>query len=92
MDETENQSAESEAVDKRGVLDEEVFSYRASNDKVFLFWQGKQVMILKGQQAQKFLARIDGLEGKAAQLAMAKITGNFKHGNERTAKDVNRQP
>jgi hypothetical protein len=64
-------------------LDEEVFSYRASRDKVFIFWYGKQVMILKGQQAAKFLARIDGLDGKAAQLVMAKITGNFKRGNER---------
>ena len=43
----------------------------------------KQVMILKGKQAQKFLSKIDGLDGKEAQLVMAKITGNFKHGNER---------
>lgn len=83
MDEMEAQAAQPESIDKRGVLDEEVFSYRASKDKVFLFWHGKQVMILKGQQAQRFLAKIDGLEGKAAQLVMAKITGNFKHGNER---------
>jgi hypothetical protein len=81
--ESPNQAEEQETIDKRGVLDEEVFSYRAGKDKVFLFWHGKQVMILKGPQAQKFLARIDGLEGKAAQLVMAKITGNFKHGNER---------
>jgi hypothetical protein len=65
------------------VLDEEVFSYRTGKDKVFIFWYGKQVMILKGQQAAGFLARIEGLEGKAAQLLMAKITGNFKRGNER---------
>ena len=65
------------------MLEEEVFSYRASKDKVFLFWYDKQVMILKGQQAAKFLARIDALEGNAAQLVMAKITGNFKRGNER---------
>jgi hypothetical protein len=70
-------------IDKRGVLDEEVFTYCESREKVFLFWNGKQVMILKGKQAQKFLAKIDSLEGKAAQLVMAKITGNFKHGNER---------
>jgi hypothetical protein len=69
-------------IDKRGVLDEEVFTYRESREKVFLFWNGKQVMILKGKLAQKFLSKIDGLEGKAAQLVMAKITGNFKHGNE----------
>lgn len=70
-------------VDRRGVLDEEVFSYRTSRDKVFLFWYSKQVMILKGEQAAKFLRKIEPLEGKAAQLVMAKITGNFKRGNER---------
>lgn len=70
-------------VDQRGVLEAEVFSYRASKDKLFIYWHGKQVMILKGQQASKFLAKLETLDGKVAQLAMAKITGNFKHGNER---------
>jgi adenylylsulfate kinase-like enzyme len=77
---------DSQHVDKRGRLDEEVFSYRASKDKVFLSWYGKQVMILKGRDAEKFLSKIDGLDGKAAQLVMAKITGNFKRGNERHSK------
>jgi hypothetical protein len=40
-------------------------------------------MILKGRRAQKFIAMIADLDGLAAQLVMAKITGNFKHGNER---------
>jgi hypothetical protein len=70
-------------VDKRGRLDEDIFSYRESKDKVFIFWYNKQVMILKGQQARKFIDKIAHLDGKAAQLVMAKITGNFKHGNER---------
>jgi hypothetical protein len=70
-------------IDKRGRLDEEIFSYRESKDKVFIFWYNKQVMILKGQQARKFIDKIAHLDGKAAQLVMAKITGNFKHGNER---------
>jgi len=70
-------------IDKRGRLDEEIFSYRERQDKVFIFWYKKQVVILKGQQARKFLDKISHLDGKEAQLAMAKITGNFKHGNER---------
>lgn len=71
-------------IDKRNKLDEEVFSYHATkNGTVLLYWYDKQVKILKGQQAQKFLARIDGLDGKDAQLVMAKATGNFKRGNER---------
>lgn len=71
-------------VDQRGMLEEQPFSYRASKDgKVFLAWRGKQVMILKGKQAQDFLARIAGLDEPAAQLLMARLTGNFKRGNER---------
>jgi hypothetical protein len=70
--------------DRRNRLDEEIFAYRESKDgKVFISWNGKQVTILKDQAARKFLAAVAGLEGKAAQLVMAKITGNFKHGNER---------
>ena len=70
-------------IDTRSRLDDEIFSYRESRDKVFIFWYKKQVMILKGQQARKFFDKIAHLNGTAAQLVMAKITGNFKHGNER---------
>lgn len=63
---------------------EEVFSYKVSKDKkVFLFWYGKQVMILKGKDSEKFIARISGADFQEAQLIMAKVTGNFKRGNER---------
>ncbi len=73
-------------VDKRNILDDEVFTYQAGKDnKVFIFWYGKQVKILKGKEAQKFLAKITGLAHKEAQLVMAKVTGNFKRGNERQA-------
>jgi hypothetical protein len=83
MDRDAEASESTTNIDKRGRLDEDIFSYRASKDKVFIFWYNKQVMILKGQQARKFIDKIAHLDGKAAQLVMAKITGNFKHGNER---------
>ncbi|CAN5856919.1 hypothetical protein BH10CHL1_BH10CHL1_08550 [soil metagenome] len=71
-------------VDKRNIFDEEVFTYQTNKDgKVFVFWRGKQVMILKDKSAQKFLAKIAGLDERETQLVMAKLTGNFKHGNER---------
>ncbi|MCA9947585.1 MAG: hypothetical protein KC449_29095, partial [Anaerolineales bacterium] len=61
--------------------------FREGKDqKVFIFWHGKQVKILKGKQAQKFLVKISGLAHKEAQLVMAKATGNFKRGNERQNK------
>ena len=73
-----------DAVDKRNQLDEPVFSYRVSKDgKVFIYWHGKQVMILKNAAAQKFISKTTDLDDQQAQLAMAKATGNFKRGNER---------
>jgi hypothetical protein len=71
-------------VDKRGVLDDEIFDYQVTKaGLVMLYWYDKHVKTLKGKEAQQFLAKIEGLEGKEAQLVMAKATGNFKRGNER---------
>lgn len=64
--------------------DEAVFTYRTTRDgKVFIFWQGKQIMILKGDGAGKLLGRLAGADSEQEQLVLAKITGHFKHGNER---------
>ncbi|MGH4122828.1 MAG: hypothetical protein ACREV6_07855 [Clostridium sp.] len=71
-------------IDKRNKLDEEFFSYKVSKDnKVFVFWYGKQVLILKGKESEKFLAKIQNANSKEAQLILAKVTGNFKRGNEK---------
>lgn len=71
-------------IDKRGLLDDQPFDYRALKDgKVFIYWHDQHVTTLAGKAAQKFLCKIADLDGKAAQLLMAKATGNFKHGNER---------
>lgn len=71
-------------IDQHHVLDNEVFTYRLSKDgKVLIYWHGKQVAILKGEAAQRFISKIEPLNGQEAQLVMAKATGNFKRGNER---------
>ena len=73
-----------DAVDKRNVLDNEVFTYQISKEKkVFISWNGKQVRVLKGKEAQKFISTIMGLDEKGVQLVLAKVTGNFKRGNDR---------
>lgn len=72
-------------MDKRKRLDEEPFHYRVVKDGlVFLYYFGKQVKVLRGKDAAKFLDKIN-LAGneKEIQLLMAKVTGNFKRGNER---------
>ena len=78
-------------IDKRGVLDEEIFTYRVTKDgKVFVSYHGKVVTTLSGKKADSFVADINGLDGKEAQLVMAKVTGNFKRGNEKLAKTHNK--
>lgn len=74
-------------IDRRNKLDEEFFSYRVLKDnKVFIYWYDKHVMTLTGQKSQKFLADIEGADSKEEQLIMARITGNFKRGNEKNSK------
>jgi hypothetical protein len=71
-------------IDKRNRLGETPFSYRVNKENtVFLEYFGKQVKILKGKEAEKFLKRMDSASNKKdSQLIMAKATGNFKRGNE----------
>ncbi|KZE69269.1 hypothetical protein AWM68_03100 [Fictibacillus phosphorivorans] len=71
--------------DKRKRLEEEVFTYRITkNNSVFIEYQGKQVMVLKGKEAEKIMNRIDQASTeKDVQLILAKVTGNFKRGNEK---------
>ncbi len=71
-------------VDKRNRLEEEIFTYNINKDnKVFIFWNGKQIMILAGNESEKFIRIIKTADPKESQLILAKVTGNFKHGNER---------
>ncbi|HEU4325953.1 MAG TPA: hypothetical protein VFS21_22625 [Roseiflexaceae bacterium] len=67
--------------------EEPVFAYRTSKDgKVFISWHGRTVTTLAGPAAQRFLARVAAGDDAAAQLEMARVTGNFKRGNERLGK------
>jgi hypothetical protein len=71
-------------IDKRGKLEEEPFTYQVTKDgKVFIYWHGKQIMILKEKAAKKFMASVAQADAQQTQLLMAKITGQFKHGNEK---------
>jgi len=79
-------------IDKRGVLDGEVFDYKITKDRrVFISFYGKQVTTLSGTKAEDFITGIEEADGKEAQLLMAKATGNFKRGNEKAFKKRRRQ-
>lgn len=63
----------------RGGLEDSPFSYREGKDgRVVISWRGQHAMILKGRKAAAFLSGLAAMDPGAQQLAMAKITGNFK--------------
>lgn len=69
---------------RRGGLEDQPFSLREGKDgRILISWRGQQVMILSGARAASFMSRLHGVDEEGRQLAMAKITGNFKRGNEK---------
>lgn len=72
-------------IDKRNRLDEKPFTCRVSkNQTIFIAYEGKEIKIIKGKEAEKWIRKIQQAEtDQAIQLVLAKATGNFKHGNEK---------
>jgi len=71
--------------DKRNILfDELPFSYKLIKEKkALIYYKGKEVLAISGKDYNK-LQRVIDLDNKyELQLFLAKITGNFKRGNER---------
>ncbi len=58
---------------------------RRKNGEVEILHRGKLASTLRGHDAADFLAEAGGSELIELQPLMARITGNYKHGNERTA-------
>jgi hypothetical protein len=66
-----------------GPVASESFSYRArKSGSVAISWRGRTVAILTGSAARRFLDRMRDASPSEAQLEMARVTGNFKRGNE----------
>ncbi len=71
------------SIDKRNKLTENPFRYFITkSQKVLIHWQNKLIKTLSLKESIKFIARIEGKSDREVQLELAKITGNFKHGNE----------
>lgn len=71
--------------DARGQLDSEPFAWRSSKDgAVFVTHEGRAAVTLRGAAATSLLAKLrDAPDARAEQLLLARVTGNFKRGNER---------
>jgi len=77
-------------IDKRNRLSEEPFAYQImKKGTVVIDYEGKQVKIVKDREAERLIAKIKEVEDNkiAVQLLLAKITGNFKRGNEKIGKN-----
>ncbi|MFE6736705.1 hypothetical protein [Microbacterium sp. NPDC057650] len=59
------------------------FSYSVRGEDVVITHHGRTATVLRGMRAAEFL---DEVEGGDPQLLMARVTGNYRRGNERTAR------
>ena len=59
-------------------------TWRGTKDgRVVVDWGGRTVATLAGSRASRFLAEVEAADPEAEQLLLARVTGNFKRGNER---------
>jgi hypothetical protein len=60
------------------------FSYRVRKDgTVVVTWEDEVAATLRGRAAEAFLADAADMGPTELQEVMARVTGNFKRGNER---------
>jgi hypothetical protein len=60
------------------------YTWRATQDgRVFVSHRGRQIKVLTGAPAARLVARLTGATDDEVQLELARVTGNFKRGNER---------
>ena len=57
------------------------------NGEVAIFHRQRLAAILRGRAAQQFVTQANELSDAALQQVMARLTGNYKRGNERAAAD-----
>ena len=66
----------------------EGFAYEVRGSEVVISHHGRRATVLRGSAAVRFLADVeDGDDGTDGQELMARVTGNYRRGNERTAKN-----
>jgi len=60
------------------------FEYKVLGDDVVITHHGRRATTLRGSSAQQFLIEV---EQDDPQQLMARMTGNYRRGNERTARN-----
>ena len=72
-------------IDKRNkLLDDRPFSYKKTKaNKALIYWNGRLVRTIHGKKFEQLIQQEQMGDEFQLQLFLAKITGHFKHGNER---------
>jgi hypothetical protein len=60
------------------------FEYEVVGETVVITHDGRRATVLRGSRARQFLAQV---EQEDPQELMARLTGNYKRGNERQARN-----
>lgn len=60
---------------------------RRKDGSIEILHHGRLAATLRGNGAIDFLSDVGGASAEQAQQLMARLTGNYKRGNERAAKD-----
>ncbi len=71
--------------DKRNILEnDQPFSWKLTkNGKALIYWNNKLIKTAVGSDFKKLVKLIETDDALTIQHFLARITGNFKHGNER---------
>ncbi|MBS1879152.1 MAG: hypothetical protein JST31_06540 [Actinobacteria bacterium] len=59
------------------------FRYEIEGATVAIYHRGRRATVLRGRDAERFLAVVAGAD---EQQLMARVTGNYRRGNERAGK------
>ncbi|NYE38948.1 hypothetical protein F4692_004103 [Nocardioides cavernae] len=65
----------------------EGFDYDVRGGEVVISHHGRRATVLRGTAAARFLDDVGDGDSSSDQELMARATGNYRRGNERTAKD-----
>jgi len=67
------------------------FSHQfTKNGKTLIFYKKKQIMILSPKKTTELKRKLLGKSADEVNMILAKLTGNFKRGNERLASQTSK--
>ena len=63
------------------------FTFTQYENEIHIYHEGKKASVLRGTKAKEFGDELSSSDFESQQQMMARLTGNYKRGNERLAKN-----